>query len=298
VIDHFDLQAYLARTGYRGPVSTDTDTLEAIVLRHAQTIPFENLDPLLGREVRLDLDSLQAKMVRGGRGGYCFEQNHLLDAALRSIGFRTRRLAAQVLWNQSSALARTHMLLMIEQQDGDLLADVGFGGMTLTGVLRLATDIDQKTPHESFRLIRDGEDFRLEVRLRDSWNPVYRFDLRERLLADYEVYNYFLSTNPASPFVRSLLAARPDENGRYALLNNKLSIHRRDGTTERRALTSPAEMCDVLTNIFQIRLSAEAPGLDGILGRVIAGADIGLNETNRGASIRTGMTVGSQLSVH
>ena len=169
--DQFDLDAYLARIGYHGALNTDVATLNAIVLRHAQTIPFENLDPVLGREVRLDLDSLQAKMVRGGRGGYCFEQNRLLEAALHHIGFRTRRLAGQVLWNQSTFLARTHMLLLVEQQDGDLLADVGFGGMTLTGVLRLTVNIDQKTPHETFRLVNDGDDFRLEVKLHDTWAP-------------------------------------------------------------------------------------------------------------------------------
>lgn len=269
--NQFDLDAYLARIGYRGPLNTGLATLNAIVLRHAQTIPFENLDPILGREVRLDLDSLQAKMVRGGRGGYCFEQNRLLEAALHNIGFRTRRVAAQVLWNQSTFLARTHMLLLVERQEGDLLADVGFGGMTLTGVLGLTVDIDQKTPLETFRLVNDGDDLRLEVKLHDAWAPVYRFDGRERLLADYEVYNYYLSTNPASPFVRSLLAARPDEDGRYALLNNKLTVHRRDGTTERRMLTTPGEMRDVLTNVIRISLPTPAAELDRALGKVISG---------------------------
>jgi N-hydroxyarylamine O-acetyltransferase len=283
--DQFDLDAYLARIGYHGPLNTDVATLNAIILGHAQTIPFENLDPLLGREVRLDLDSLQAKMVRGGRGGYCFEQNRLLEAALHHIGFRTRRLAAQVLWNQATFLARTHMLLLVEQQDGDLLADVGFGGMTLTGVLRLTLDIGQKTPHETFRLIKDGDDFRLEVELHDTWAPVYRFDRRERLLADYEVYNYYLSTNPASPFVRSLLAARPDKHARYALLNNKLTVHRRNGATERRVLTTPTEVRDVLTNMFRIRPPAPAAELDRALGRVISAAATGFDEVARRASV-------------
>lgn len=267
--DHFDLDAYLARIGHREPLNAGRETLNAIVLRHAQSIPFENLDPLLGREVRLDLASLQAKLVLGGRGGYCFEQNRLLEAALQSIGFRTRRLAAQVLWQQSRFLARTHMLLLVEGQGPDLLVDVGFGGMTLTGVLQLTVGVEQATPHESFRLMPDGEDFRLEVKLRDGWSPIYRFDTRERHLADYEVYNYFLSTNPASPFVRSLVAARPGDHGRYALLNNKLAIHHRGGSTERRMLTTPAEIRDVLVDLFQIRVPA-AVELDAILHDRIA----------------------------
>jgi N-hydroxyarylamine O-acetyltransferase len=283
--DQFDLEAYLARIGHHGPLNTDLATLSAIVRRHAQTIPFENIDPVLGREVRIDLDTLQSKLVRSGRGGYCFEQNRLLEAALHALGFRARRLAAQVLWKQSAFLARTHMLLLVEQPDGDLLADVGFGGMTLTGVLRLTLDIEQWTPHEPFRLVRDGEDFRLEVKLQGDWNPVYRFDRRERLLADYEVYNYFLSTNPASPFVKSLLAARPYEQGRYALLNNKLAVHHSDGTTERRTLTSATEMRDVLTNIFGIKLPGPPIELDGALDRLLAGPQPGTNEVARRASV-------------
>ena len=68
------------------------DTLEALHLAHAQAIPFENLDPLLGWPVRLDARSLHRKIVSEGRGGYCFEQNLLLHAVLRRP-----RLKVQVL---------------------------------------------------------------------------------------------------------------------------------------------------------------------------------------------------------
>ena len=50
----------------------------SIIARHTEAIPFENLNPLLRWPVRLDPASLEEKMVRGGRGGYCFEPNLLL----------------------------------------------------------------------------------------------------------------------------------------------------------------------------------------------------------------------------
>ena len=53
----FDLNAYLERIGYTGPRTANPDTLRAIHLLHPQTIPFENLDPLLGRPVLLDMAS-------------------------------------------------------------------------------------------------------------------------------------------------------------------------------------------------------------------------------------------------
>ena len=53
-----------------------------------QVIAFENLDPLLKRPVKLDAASLEAKLVKGGRGGYCFEQNLLFGHVLRALGSR------------------------------------------------------------------------------------------------------------------------------------------------------------------------------------------------------------------
>jgi arylamine N-acetyltransferase len=91
-----DLGAYFRRIGYEGPAAPDLATLRAIQRRQVGAIPFENLDPLTGRPVRLDLPSLEAKLVQGRRGGYCFELNSLLKAALEALGFAVIGLAARV----------------------------------------------------------------------------------------------------------------------------------------------------------------------------------------------------------
>jgi N-hydroxyarylamine O-acetyltransferase len=75
-----------------GPLATPGGWHQA----HVGAIPFENLDILLGRPVVLEIDALQAKLVSGRRGGYCFEQNTLFRAALERIGFRVTALAARV----------------------------------------------------------------------------------------------------------------------------------------------------------------------------------------------------------
>src|SRR5688572_5787925 len=99
--DHpLDLDAYFERIGHRGPRPATLDTLAAIHALHPAAIPFENLDPFLGRPVRLDLPSLERKLVDERRGGYCFEHNLLLAAVLRRLGFAVTGLAARVLWNQ------------------------------------------------------------------------------------------------------------------------------------------------------------------------------------------------------
>ena len=112
----FDLDAYLERIGYRGPRRATLDTLEALHALHPTAIPFENLNPLLGWPVALDIDSLQKKMVAGGRGGWCFEHNTLFRHALEALGFSVISLAARVLWDappDSPIGPRSHMLLLV-----------------------------------------------------------------------------------------------------------------------------------------------------------------------------------------
>ena len=269
----FDLDAYFERIGYSGPCSATIDTLEAIHARHPQAIPFENLNPLLRWPVRLDAASLQQKLVREGRGGYCFEQNLLLYHVLRTLELEVRGLAARVLWNapEDAVRARSHMLLLVDLDDRPYVADVGFGGLTLTAPLRLQPDVEQATPHEPFRLIRTGEAFVMQAQVGGAWKSLYRFDLQEQLLPDYEVTNWYLSNHPESHFVTGLIAARPDRDRRYALRNNELAVYHVNGQTERRVLSSAAALRAALEDAFRLTLP-EGPELDAALERLVARA--------------------------
>jgi N-hydroxyarylamine O-acetyltransferase len=265
-----DLDAYLKRIGYVGARRPTFDTLRAIQLRHAETIAFENLNPLMGWPVLLDAESLQQKMVREGRGGYCFEQNLLLKHALDALGFRVTGLAARVLWNAPEGVVppRSHMLLLVDLDCRRFIVDAGFGGVTLTGPLHLDTDVEQTTPHEPFRLLKAGDEFTEQVNIGGHWVSLYRFTLSEQLLPDYEMANWYLSTHPASRFVTGLLAARPAPDRRYGLLNNQLTVHYRSGGKDRRLITSVAGMRETLEEAFQIVLP-DAPELNATLARLI-----------------------------
>jgi N-hydroxyarylamine O-acetyltransferase len=89
-----DLDRYFARIGFQGGRTPTLETLHAIHLAHATTIPFENVNSLRGEPVLLDLESLQSKLIDQRRGGYCFEQNLLLAAVLEQLGFHVTRLLA------------------------------------------------------------------------------------------------------------------------------------------------------------------------------------------------------------
>lgn len=270
---NFDLDAYFERIGYSGSRRATLDTLAAIHLAHAQTIPFENLNPLLKWPVRLDAQSLQQKLVVDRRGGYCFEQNLLLSHVLGTLGYRLTCLAARVQWNypEGSVNPRSHMLLLVHLHEGPYIVDVGFGGLTLTGPLKLETNIEQRTPHEPFRLIAEGGTFVEQARIGEEWRALYRFDLTEQFLPDYEVSNWYLSNNPDSQFVNNLIAARPEPDRRYSLRNNDFAVHRTDGATERRLLTSAQELSAVLEDLFHVALP-DTPDLRAALERLAARA--------------------------
>jgi N-hydroxyarylamine O-acetyltransferase len=266
-----DLSAYLARIGYTGPRRPDLPTLRGVVAAHATGIPFENIDVFLGRGVRLEIGSLVAKLVRGGRGGYCFEHNTLLMHALQALGFAVEGFAARVLWGrpEGDPTARSHMLLRVPLQQGDFLADVGFGGLTLTAPLRFAIGPEQETPHEPHRLVATGGETELQARLDREWARLYHFLPLPQLPIDYEAANWFTATYPDSLFVNHLLMARPEPDRRYALFDREFTVRCRDGRVERRSLSGAAELCDVLTGCFAIAASAaaaDAPALWDRLG--------------------------------
>jgi N-hydroxyarylamine O-acetyltransferase len=265
-----DLDAYFQRIDYDGERTPTLATLQAIHAQHAMAIPFENLTPLLRQPVRLDLASLQDKLIHRGRGGYCFEQNLLLRAVLLALGFRVTGLAARVRWNvpAEAVTARGHMLLRVEVEGQAYVADVGFGGLTLTAPLALVPDLEQPTPHEPFRIIADGQGYMMQAQIGGIWKSLYRFDLQEQYLADYEVTSWYLSNNPNSHFVTGLIAARPATDRRSALRNNQLAIHYLNGDTERRTLATIADFRAALQDIFRITLP-ETPDLDPALQRLI-----------------------------
>ncbi len=268
--DSLDLDAYFRRIGYAGTGKASLATLEDLHALHAAAIPFENLSPFLGEAVKLDTASLEAKLIHGGRGGWCFEQNLLFSHVLTALGFDVTRLAARVRWNVPPGVvtSRSHMLMRVQLAEGDYIADVGFGGVTLTAPLAFIPDVEQATPHEPHRLVAEGNAYVLEAKIAGEWHALYAFELHEQLLADYEVSNWYLCTHPDSIFLSGVMAARAAPEARHALRNTRYAIHYPDGTTEKRLLTSVDEYMATLAGPLRIQ-APESPRLREKLRRLI-----------------------------
>ena len=257
--DEFDLSAYLQRIGYSGAHAPTLDTLQAIHALHPAAVPFENLDPLLGRPVALDLASLQAKIVGQRRGGYCFEHNTLLAAALQALGYTVTPLAARVRWMvppDRPEGARGHMLLRVDLDDGPYLADVGFGGLLLAAPVRMQRDVEQQTPSVAVRLVGTEHVLTLQAALPAGWQDVYRFTLDPQLPVDYVVANWYTSTHPRSLFTSNLLMQRLTPECRYTLFNTRLTSRDSTGVLTERTVADPEDLAHTLDVDFGITAPA------------------------------------------
>lgn len=252
----FRLDRYLERIGVAGALAPDLASLTRLHAAHAETIAFEGLDPLLGRPVRLDLGSIQAKLVDSRRGGYCYEQNLLFKAALEAIGFAVTPLGARVRWTvppESPLGPRQHALLKVEAPEGTFLADVGFGACVMDAPLALRTGIEQTTAMGVYRLTEADGHLWLSVQRPGEWRTMYAFDLAPQLLADYQLGNYFTATSADAPFTDNLILERVGRDRRVKLINTRLLIEARDGEpVEEQALTTPEALGEALAARFAI----------------------------------------------
>jgi N-hydroxyarylamine O-acetyltransferase len=250
-----DLEAYLGRIGYSGRLQPDPAVLEAIHLAHATHIPFENLDILLQRPIRLDLASLQAKLVSGRRGGYCFEQNLLFSAVLQRLGFSVRQLAARVIYRSGRKLPRTHMLLLVDVEGATWLADVGFGVEGLLLPLPFSGGREARQFAWTYRVAEADGEWILQTLRDGAWKNLYSFSLEPYLAVDFEPANLYTATHPDSRFVRTLAVQLPTPEVRYTLRNRELVLDR-GATVTSRMLADDDELLAVLAETFGLRFPA------------------------------------------
>jgi arylamine N-acetyltransferase len=248
---------YFIRIGYDGPTSATEDLLHALLAAHGRTIPFENLDPLMGVPVGdLGPGRLVEKLVKRRRGGYCYEHNGLVGYVLEALGFGVERITGRVVWMlppNAPLPAMTHQVLAVTVpgEDDRFLVDVGFGGQTLPSPIRLVAGPEQATRHELYRIVDRGEGLILQAEVRQQWRTLFEFTTKPRPRIDLEVGSWYVSTHPASHFVTGLSAALVTDDARYNLSGRNLSIHRKDGSDKVRFDTA-GQVLAALDDVFNV----------------------------------------------
>lgn len=248
-----DIQAYLDRIGYRGPLTLNAETLRALQVAHLQTIPFENLSIHVGQPIVLDDSSLFDKVVVRRRGGFCYELNGLFAALLCALGFQVSMLSAGVAKADGTFTPDfDHMALLVTLEER-WLADVGFGD-SFRDPLRVDERGEQpESPRAFFRIEEDGGHLLLLRRdgAAEPWQPQYRFTLQPYEYADYAGMCHFHQTSPESHFTRQTVCSLATPEGRITLSGMKL-ITTRGGERHERALESEEERTALLRELFGV----------------------------------------------
>lgn len=256
----FDQHAWLDRIGYTGSRQPTLATLHELIFAHSHAIAYESLDIMLGRTPKLDTASLQRKMISGGRGGYCLEQNMLFREGLRSLGYDVTSLQGRVVRGLAIDAPRPaiHMLLQVNFPEGPYLADVGFGNLAPTSALLLADGVEQETPHELMRFVLVGGELTLQAKLRDDWEHIYRVIPYPRCDAEYEITNWYTGTHPDAPYQSNMIAACPGPNRtRITMFNRRVTVRHATGEADRRHLNGEAEFRSVLRDEFRLKITDE-----------------------------------------
>jgi N-hydroxyarylamine O-acetyltransferase len=223
-----DLDAYFERIGWNGAIAPTRATLSGLLRAHLRAIPFENLDVLLERPIRLDLASLQDKLVRAKRGGYCHEHATLFAAVLEDLGFAPLRHAARVvLVSPRTQSPRTHMFLSVPLSEGRFVVDPGFGGPAPQFPVPL---VDQEAAEASHWMARDGNQWILRTRSGEKVFDAWVTSLEADHPIDFDMANHFTSTYPSSPFRQRLMMSIFTEAGRVTLLDRDLTIRKGTNT--------------------------------------------------------------------
>lgn len=213
----FDLDAYLQRIGLSGRPG-----LSDVHLAQVTSIPFENLDPHRGVPVSLAIEDLQDKLVRRRRGGYCFEQNLLLGAALQALGHQVELLLARVrLGAAPGALRpRSHLVLRVSADGVIWHADVGFGSGSPLAPLPFGPGAVHEQSGWHFRVVAEAGEYVLQTEGDGGWTDVYGFVPEPVPIVDVETSNWYTSTHFRSPFVTGLIVTSQRRDGTRTSLSD------------------------------------------------------------------------------
>jgi N-hydroxyarylamine O-acetyltransferase len=263
-----DLDAYLARIGLNGRPG-----VAQVHRAHATSIPFENLDPQRGKPVSLEPDDLERKLVSDGRGGYCFEQNLLLKAALEALGADVEMLLARVRVGAAPGVTRprSHLVLHVRSDGASWHADVGFGFGTLLEPLPFGPGEAHVQSGWRFRVVEEGPELVLQSWEGEGWVDLYGMLTEPAHLIDVETINWWTSTNPRSPFVSGLMIATQADDGTRTSLSDWGELELSQRTPTETTIT-PVERAAVPA------LLAERFGLNGFAldagGRLVPGPEL------------------------
>ena len=259
-----DLEAYLKRVGVGArPARADLATLAVIMAAQSRAIAFENCDVVLGGRISMDRADIEAKLVAAQRGGYCFEQNTLLQMALEALGFSVTPMLCRVRWGkpddaEEPTTGFTHMALKVELgQEGCYLADVGFAGTNSVAPVALGSAEPQSLPEGQFRVVGGRPGYLvLQLLVKGEWRSLYTWREAEAACGvDLDCANWFSCTYPRARFTTTFFVCRVVGEERHHIMNAEYVVRKGHGvesTVEKQRVGGPEHLLGLLEDVFGI----------------------------------------------
>lgn len=251
-----DLDRCLHRIDYRGLREPTLDALTELQRQFLYHVPFENLDIHLGRPITLSLEHAYKKIIEEGRGGFCYECNHLFQAMLTGLGFEVAFHGATMLIEDTLPLEFGHMVLLTQLGEEPWLVDVG-NGQSFREPMRLDGSNSVVSEGTEYRLREYTGGHVLYYLEEEEWKPRYRFTNEPQRLENFTEPCRIQQTSPESRFTRHCLASIALPDGRITLLDAELTLSR-EGNSETVRIDDAEDYGCVLSEYFGINLPAEA----------------------------------------
>ncbi|WP_341503704.1 arylamine N-acetyltransferase [Gallaecimonas sp. GXIMD4217] len=254
-------QSYLTDLGL-APARPSRRLLEEIQRRHLAKYSFNSLAVVQGKDIGIDSQSVFEKIVRQGRGGYCFEHNKLTFDALQALGFEVRLLLARVVYNRDIDVPRTHRLSLVLLDGERYLVDTGFGHLGPLLPVRLTPGLIQEQGDGRYRIMADDRGhYQLQIVKDGAFFSLYRFDLGHYSEADCLPSHFYSHKYPGAGFVNNLVASLRRENDTWSLKNGELR-HLTGTAVQTFTLDSAKQLRERLADCFALAVSpAEAKDL-------------------------------------
>lgn len=251
------LDRYLARVGLDRRPARDLAGLDALLWAQRLAIPYDALDARLGRGVDLTPAIVEAKLLSGTRGGYCFELNQLLARAVEDLGFTVTPMLARVWFRQEPhdpVPPRTHVVLAVDLDGQRWILDAGFGGGHVPPMLLADGSQADGNNGAVHRLRRDkAYGWMLERHIGGACRNQYSFTDDAALAADIAMSNHWTATSPDSRFIRNVLVSQVTRDGLKSITNDQFSVQR-GSDVERTQIAGPHAMQALLADQFGIRV--------------------------------------------